>query len=66
MATFVQLWIEGKVTEDRIDDFIERHRSGDPKPLQEFLGFSKDEYTQWVKSPSSLSSILNKKEIRKM
>jgi hypothetical protein len=62
--TFMELYSEGAVTADEIDDFIDRWHeeapavTGRPVPIHEFLGMTWDEYEAWVRDPSVLPSIL--------
>jgi len=62
--TFMELYSEGHVTADEIDDFIERWHKlasvpGHSIPLYEFLGMTRDEYEAWVHDASILPHILH-------
>jgi hypothetical protein len=48
---------------DEIDDFVDGWHD-DPRnlPLYEHLGFTKDEYALWLRSPDSLQLILNSRK----
>ena len=54
---FLDLYTEGKVSAQQIDDFIDAwHESDDTeqRPLAEFLGMSEDEYSVWLASHKAL------------
>jgi hypothetical protein len=51
--SFLDLYSDGKVTAEHIDDFIDAwHESDDSeqRPLSEFLGMTEDEYSVWLAS----------------
>jgi len=55
--SFLDLYWRGKVSADRIDDFIDDwHESDDSeqRPLAEFLGMTEDEYSVWLASHQAL------------
>jgi hypothetical protein len=58
--TFLSLYEQNKVTEDRLDDFITAwHDSGDDekRSLAEFLGMTHEEYSVSLMAPDSLPLI---------
>lgn len=64
--TFISLALAGKVMVDEIDDYIDRwHATPEGVPLHEYLGFSRDEYGLWLRSPDSLPLILASRKFNK-
>jgi hypothetical protein len=58
-TTFIQLVLRGQRHPGEIDDFVAAwHASNDPRKLSEALGFSEDEYANWVEQPASLDRII--------
>jgi hypothetical protein len=52
-SSFLDLYSDGKVTSEHIDDFIDAwHESDDSeqRPLSKFLGMTEDEYSVWLAS----------------
>ena len=57
--TFVESCLEGDVFEDEIDLFVDHwHDSDCACGLDEYLGFTAEEYAEWVRNPGSLRAIL--------
>lgn len=62
--TFLDLYSDGYLLADEIDDFIDRWHEeastvvGRPIPLHEFLGMTRDEYEAWVHDSSVLPHIV--------
>lgn len=57
--TFGDLWLQGEVLADEIDDFVDTwHESDTGKPLHAFLGLTREEYGLWVERPAALDIIL--------
>src|SRR3984893_14338545 len=57
--TFFDLYSEGRVLPDEIDDFVDRwHEGGDTEarslPLDEYLGLTLEEYELWVQAADIL------------
>jgi hypothetical protein len=62
--SFVERALAGEVTIDEIDDFVDDwHDNPGDLPLYEHLGFTKDEYALWLKSPDSLPLILSSRKL---
>ena len=60
-APFLQLFRDGRVTAQQIDDFVEAWHDADDseqRPLAEFLGMTEDEYTVWLASRKALPAIV--------
>lgn len=61
---FMDLYSDGYVMADEIDDFIDHWHeeapvaAGRPMPLHEFLGMNRDEYEAWVHDASVLPHIM--------
>ena len=57
--TFVDRVLDGEALPEDIDDYVDAwHDSpNESRPLQEFLGFSSDEYALWIEKPDTLSWI---------
>ena len=56
-ATFFDLYSQGRVAADRIEDFIGAwHDSGneEQRPLSEYLGMSREEYGLWLADDRTL------------
>lgn len=56
-ATFFDLYRDGRVTAEQIDDFIDAWHESDEsehRPLAEFLGMTEDEYSLWLASHDAL------------
>jgi hypothetical protein len=61
IASFFDLYSQGDVSEDAIDDFVGAwHDSGDAegRSLSSFLGITADEYAVWVMDARTLPLIL--------
>ena len=62
--TFMDLYSDGHVLADEIDDFVDRWHNeastalGHPTPLYEFLGMTQDEYEAWIHDASVLPHIV--------
>jgi hypothetical protein len=62
--TFMDLYSDGYVMADEIDDFVDRWHeeppvvAGRPVPLHEFLGMTRDEYEAWLHDASVLPHIV--------
>jgi hypothetical protein len=57
--TFVDLCLSGQAFAFEIDDFIDQwHKGTDRRALNDFLGFSEEEYAIWVERPEALNHIL--------
>lgn len=51
MKTFVELYKKGKVGPNDIDDYIsEWHNNDSTESLHDFLGLTREEYSQWVQT----------------
>lgn len=56
--TFLDLYLNGEVLGDEIDDFIDTwHANPGGKEIYEFLGMSKEEYSLWLRDPDTLPHI---------
>ncbi len=66
--TFVDLYADGSVTADDIDDFVDRWHEETPTvdgrlvPMSEFLGMTRDEYEAWVRDASMLPHIVRARQ----
>lgn len=57
--SFLALCLKGKALAEDIDDYVALwHRSDTPVSLQDFLGFTKEEYSHWLKDERALRRIL--------
>ncbi len=61
-ASFFDLYSQGELPADAIDDFIERwHENEEPAarvaPLHAYLGLTEAEYASWVQDHGALSRI---------
>jgi hypothetical protein len=59
--TFLDLYRDGQVTAEQIDDFIEAwHESDDSeqRPLAEYLGMTDEEYSVWLASRRALPMLV--------
>ena len=57
--SFVQSCLSGEARPDEIDHFVDQwHESNAACSLAEYLGFSDEEYAEWVETPERLSVIL--------
>lgn len=55
---FIQLYIENKVNENDIDEYInEWHNSLNQESIYDFLGMTLDEYARWLYNPNILIKI---------
>ena len=56
--TFMTLYVEGKISEKDIDNYIElwHNMKNDRIMIYDYLGMTEEEYAQWVRDPSVLSS----------
>jgi hypothetical protein len=58
--TFIDKCLNGDVKLETIDDYIsEWHDNDDERPLYDFLGLTKDEYSLWVENPQLLNYIIS-------
>jgi hypothetical protein len=58
--TFLDECIAGEAASEQIDEFVERWHN-DPSavmPLQEYLGFTRDEYDNWALHPEAVDGII--------
>lgn len=56
--SFLVLMMEGRVSPDEIDDFIEAWHEGDEgSSLPEYLGMTREEYRLWFHDPGALTII---------
>lgn len=64
--TFLDRVLAGVTSLDEIDDYVDRwHNSPDEtRSLAEFLGFTTDEYTLWMKDAHSLHKIIKARTSR--
>ena len=65
-AAFFDLYSDGKVSGEAIDDFIDvwhREMVGRPQTslveLHDYLGMSRDEFEVWVQKPDALPNLRN-------
>ncbi len=57
--SFVEACLAGEARADEIDQFVDQwHESDFGCSLADYLGFSDEEYAEWVENPQSLSVIL--------
>jgi hypothetical protein len=57
--TFIDLSLEGKVSLDQIDDYIDAwHNEPRGESLSQYLGMEKTEYSLWVRDPDALAYII--------
>src|SRR5690242_14356352 len=57
-SSFIDLYLDGKVLADDIDDFIDSwHTQSSDINIYDFLGFSEEEYSAWLRDPDSLPHI---------
>jgi hypothetical protein len=57
-ATFLDLYLAGKVQPDEIDDFVDRwHETPAGRELHDYLGMTPDEYSLWLRAPDALPYI---------
>ena len=64
--TFVEQCLEGLVDASDIDDFIDQwHEGGSGCSIEQYLGFTPEEYACWVEEPWSLRSILHSRKTGK-
>jgi len=62
MKTFKEKYLNGEVTIENIDDFVEewhRNSKSDKTTLQDFLGFTKEEMDAFIQGEKVLESKLN-------
>ena len=56
---FIGLCLEGKVSCDEIDDYIDQwHEAPEGRELHDYLGLTKQEYGPWLRRPDALPDIL--------
>jgi len=64
---FLELCIAGAVSAEVIDDFVENWHTDSEihavKTLQEYLGFTKQEYASWMKEASCLPQIIHNRQL---
>lgn len=64
--TFIEKFLEGEVSADDIDDYVDAWHAGTTDtPIYQFLGLSKEEYTQWLRDPGALTQIAQSRRERK-
>ena len=57
-SPFFQLYLDGEVLADDIDDFIDQwHERPGRKKIFDFLGLTKEEYELWLRDPNALADI---------
>jgi len=57
--TFIDLSLEGKVSLDDIDDYVDAwHKAPGGESLGRFLGMKNAEYSLWVRDPDTLPYII--------
>ena len=57
--TFVDLCLDGQVDPSAIDDFIDEwHASDAACTVEQYLGFTREEYAYWIEQPWALRFIL--------
>ena len=64
MKTFLSEVLAGRETEAAVDDWVEAWHTGDGEGLElhEYLGMTWDEYGDWARFPSSLSTIVHTRQ----
>lgn len=63
--TFIDLFLEGKVLADEIDDFVDAwHKKPSGAPLHEFIGLDKSECALWLRDPDALAGIAKARAFR--
>ncbi|MGH8011313.1 MAG: hypothetical protein ACREQ4_02280 [Candidatus Binataceae bacterium] len=56
--TFFELYLTGEASAEDIDDYIDKWHAGAGRdPIYEFLGFSREEYSAWMRDPALLPHI---------
>jgi hypothetical protein len=64
MISFIDRCVAGKSSLEEIDDYIDIwHKSDIAISLHEFLGFSEEEYSVWLKRPDYLDFIINLRKL---
>lgn len=54
MTNFLDALEAGEASWDEVDDWVEAWHDGDSsEELQEFLGFTEEQYNAWAENPSS-------------
>ncbi len=62
--TFLGAVIAGQESADQIDLWVDRWHEQDGKtPLSAFLGFTEEEYTNWMLAPASLPHIVETRRL---
>jgi len=64
MKTFKEKYLDGEVTIENVDDFVDEwHKSSkdDKTTLQDFLGFTKEEMDAFIQGEKALQSKLTNK-----
>ena len=62
---FFQLYLDGEVTTDDIDDFIDAwHERPGRKKIFDFLGLTKEEYELWLRDPNALADIARARRLK--
>ena len=55
---FLDLYLNGEVLAEDIDDYIDAwHAKSEGESIYDFLGFSKEEYSLWLRDPNTLPYI---------
>jgi hypothetical protein len=61
--TFIDLCVDGKVSLDGIDDFVDQwHETPAGMELHDYLGMTQEEYSLWLRVPDALSHILKARQ----
>lgn len=58
MVSFFRRYMSGEVGEDAIHDHIDAwHEGKSDLPLSAYLGFTVDEYAEWLRNPACLPDL---------
>jgi len=58
-TTFLDLCLAGRVTPDKVDDFVDRwHETPGGRELHDYLGMTTEEYSPWLRVPDALPYII--------
>jgi hypothetical protein len=62
--TFVDLYLDGQVDFDEIDDYVDywHDNNEDDVDLHKFLGLTKEDYKLWVEDHYSLKHVLDERK----
>lgn len=59
MTTFIDLCLRGEALPEEIDHFVDEWHAGDSElSLKDYLGFTSEEYSLWLKGSKYLPGIL--------